>query len=214
MIASKLKAIFYELLPNAWILRSGPRHEKVIYLSFDDGPNPNYTSKLLDILNEKKVEASFFVTGDYINNNTELLNNIITDGHDVFNHSYSHWDFEELSSKRKMIDISKLDPLLPNPEDNKKIPFRPPCGKLDIMLFLRLIVTGRQVIYWSYDSMDYRQESEDFLLKRFMDKPVKNGDIILFHDDNDFTISVLPKLIDMWTKNGFRLQAIRRLIKN
>jgi len=211
MNASNLKSIVYELMPNQWLIRSGSKDNREIFLTFDDGPHEGYTESLLALLNDRNIKVSFFVTGDHVKKHNDLLKKIITEGHDVFNHSYSHWEFEKFTASDQIKDISKLDKLLPAISMSKLHPFRPPRGKLSIPLFVRLISTGRQIIYWSYDSMDYKQRSEEYLLKRFEHNPVKSGDIILFHDDNPFTISALPKLLDMWLSAGFNIQPISKL---
>jgi len=212
MLAGKIKAVVYRWLPDSWILWCGSNNKPVIYLSFDDGPHDTYTNSLLRILNEHDVKASFFVTGDHVNVNKNLLNEIEESGHDIYNHSYSHWEFEKYSTKEKILDLEKLDRLIITDKYKKNIPFRPPRGKLNLALFLRLVISNRQIIYWSYDSMDYKQDSVDFLLNRFEKKPIRNGDIILFHDDNPFTIAALPQLIKIWIDKGFEIHPISKLI--
>lgn len=211
MSFSIVKKYFYEWLPDKWLIRSGPRSSKSIYLTFDDGPNENYTTELLSILRDRNIKASFFVTGDFVEQNNSILDVIGYDGHDIFNHSYKHWQFDRYTTSEKINDIAKLDALLPGNEKLKRIPFRPPCGKLSIPLLLRLIIEKRQIIYWSLDSMDYMQKSEQYILEHFEKNPVKAGDIILFHDDNAFTISAIPKLLDKWIIAGFNVQPISRL---
>ena len=214
MFFSILKNYFYEWLPNKWLIRSGPRNRKNIYLTFDDGPNGEYTIHLLKILRDRNIKASFFVVGDYVQKNNNILHDIEQEGHDIFNHSYKHWEFDSYSTAEKINDLAKLDALLPRCKNSKSIPFRPPCGKLDLPLLLRLILEKRQIIYWSVDSMDYMKAGEKYLLDHFEKNPVIAGDIILFHDDNLFTVNALPKLLDKWIQADFDILPISKLILN
>ena len=211
MLTSKLKSICYRFLPDKWIIQSGPQSKRTIYLTFDDGPHEGYTCEVLKILGDRNLKASFFVTGDHVKKYKTIFQDIITAGHDVYNHSYSHWEFEKFTPKDQIDDIAKLDLLLPKINTSRPTAFRPPRGRLKPSLLVRLIRSGRQIIYWSYDSMDYTQKSEEFLLERFDKKPVKSGDIILFHDDNSYTIKALPKLLDKWISAGYDICPVSEL---
>ena len=202
-------------MPNKFLLFSGSDSDNTIYLTFDDGPHQGYTEKLLEILKHYNVKASFFVTGDHVNKYREILSNIISEGHDVYNHAYSHWQFEALSTTEQVQDIKKLDELLPKMQ-HQPVPlaFRPPRGRMSLSLLVRLIVSGRQIIYWSIDSKDYNQLGKEQLIERFERQPVKSGDIILFHDDNSFTIDALPSLIENWKISGFSIQPISHLARS
>ena len=175
-------------------------------------PMREYTVLLLKLLKERNLKASFFVIGEHAEKYHDLLLKIIHDGHDVMNHSYNHWKFEKYNLEEQISDMAKLDSLLPKTGSFKKIPFRPPRGKLSLSLFFKLISMGRQVIYWSYDSKDYLQEGEEYLLGRFDREPVKAGDIILFHDDNSYTLNALPVLLDKWISAGFDIQPISKML--
>jgi len=204
---SNIKTIVYRALPDSWLLYSGTAKNNSIYLTFDDGPHGDYTKKLLDLLNNYRIKASFFVTGDHIKEDPEGLKKIISHGHDVYNHSYKHWEFEGYDIKQKLKDLEELDKLFPGNN------IRPPRGKLDFRLLINLILNKRSIIFWSFDSLDYKKESAEKIVDRFMKYPVKAGDIILFHDDNDHTITALESLIPFWKESGYSILPVRELIK-
>lgn len=210
-----LKKIFYKLLPNTWLLYSGPKKDKSIYLTFDDGPHGDFTLELLKILRKYDVKASFFVTGDHAKKDLKVLEAIDTEGHDIYNHAYTHWGFDSLSTIEQIQDINKLDEFLSVLKQNVGIrAFRPPRGNISFSLLLRLIISKRQVIYWSFDSKDYLQLGTNHIIERFKIKTVKAGDIILFHDDNSFTIEAVSDLIQIWKKSGLAIKPISHLVNS
>ena len=213
MSLGHIKNIVFRIIPNQYLIKSGSPKSNTIYLTFDDGPHQGYTEELLNILDKSDIKASFFVTGDHVKKYKSILNMIISKGHDVYNHAYSHWEFDSLTTSEQIQDLDRLDALLPETSSQSSLrPFRPPRGRITLSLLLRLIISRRKIIYWNVDSKDYLQLGKDHILEQFRLNTVKAGDIILFHDDNSFTIDALPDLIDGWKRDGFAIEPISSLV--
>lgn len=191
-------------MSNLHVASFGNRNKKDIAITFDDGPNPYFTQKILDILDSFNVKATFFVIGKRCLEYPEILKEIKQRGHLIGNHTFSHksGDFEMCNNEiaRTIGEISNY--------------VRPPfydlsfCSKESIYLQDKFIITG------DIDSKDYLSISKDEILKNVL-ADVKNGSIIDFHDgseiDDDLkirpqkTIDALPEIITTLLRNQFNL---------
>lgn len=197
-----------KLLPNSLFLNNGKRNSKSLYLTFDDGPVQGVTEGLLELLEQHQVKATFFIIGSRINKSPALLKKIHEQKHTIANHSYSHPNFTKLSSKVMLEEISATNELIKETTQQNCQLFRAPQGRWSIRLLFELFRLKMRAIHWSRDSMDFLKEQPERIVQRFIDDPVKNGDIILFHDDNSRCIEALKTLIPHWKSQGFSLSAL------
>lgn len=194
-------------MSNLHVASFGNRNKKDIAITFDDGPNPYFTQKILDILDSFNVKATFFVIGKRCLEYPEILKEIKQRGHLIGNHTFSHksGDFEMCNNEiaRAIGEVSNY--------------VRPPfydlsfCSKEGGYLQDKFIITG------DVDSKDYLSISQDEILKNVLAN-AKNGSIIDFHDgseiDDDLkkrpqkTIDVLPEIITMLLRDQFNLVRI------
>jgi peptidoglycan-N-acetylglucosamine deacetylase len=172
---------------------------KTVYLTFDDGPEPDITTKVLDILKEKNAKATFFCTGKNAEKHIELFNKIKTSGHVIGNHGYEHLRGWGLSQKKFIDNALKNKELFPGNL------FRPPYGAITPSQ-AKAISKYYKIIMWTILSKDYSSKmTPEKCLKRII-KRVKSGDIIVFHDSKKAAkncLPVLPKLIDYLKNNGY-----------
>lgn len=155
--------------------------QKIVALTFDDGPYPPYTNQLLDILREEEVLGTFFLIGTNAERHPEIVQRIVYEGHQIGNHTYSHGDL--LKAERKIIDqeITKTNELLTQITGQKIEIIRPPHGfrdgaVMDIIEAMKLKAVG-----WSVMSRDWTNPGVDIIVNRTMEN-VRNGSIILLHD--------------------------------
>lgn len=164
--------------------------EKVVYLTFDDGPEPGITEFILNELNKYGFYATFFCCGKNVQQNPTLYNKIILNKHSVGSHTYNHLDGFKTPSKEYLDDEEKSSKILGN-----TILFRPPWACISISSFLKL-KKERKIIYWSLISQDANLHTfncKDAL--EYMIKRTKPGDIVLFHFSNEHesrTKQILP----------------------
>lgn len=180
-------------------------NNKVVYLTFDDGPEPGITEFVLDELQQYDFKATFFCRGDNAENYPELLRRIKDEGHSVGNHTYSHLHSYECSSKLYCEDVERANRVL-----NTKL-FRPPHGSHTLSTFLRLRMRYKS-FFWSLNSGDSDMDRYDY--SRSLDnlkKRTKVGEIVLFHfchKHQKETRELLPVYLTWLAENGYRSNAI------
>lgn len=152
-----------------------PNESNTIYLTFDDGPTPNVTNLVLDILNEYNAKATFFCLGKNVENEADLFKRILSEGHQVANHTFQHKNGWKTTNSEYLKDVRRAEKFI-----NSKI-FRPPYGKMKSKQIQRLR-EHYKIIMWSVLTRDYDQSlSPEECLKVTL-KKVKPGYIFVFHD--------------------------------
>lgn len=186
--------------------------EKVVALSFDDGPVENYTPQILDILQQHKVPAAFFCIGHRVENAPAIAKQIHEAGHLIGNHSYSHHAlFDLYSSKRMSSDLEHADQAIIAATGLRPLLFRPPYGVTNPMLGKAVSRGIYTPVGWSIRSMDTVTKDADKLLAK-VTKDVQPGDIFLFHDTCAVTVKILPALIKQLKEKGFAFKRIDELL--
>lgn len=207
-MSSLLKRIVLHFLPQSRMLIKAPGTDPVLYLTFDDGPNTEFTESLLDLLAQHNVKASFFCIGKFIKVNPKIASRITRESHDLLNHSFCHWGFNKLSILNKMADIEETNSLIHENSGLQCKYFRVPRGQWSFSLLLKLWFKDIIPVHWSYDSNDFQEKDQQQLYNHFIKRPVTNGDIILFHDDNAVCIHALEELLPKWKSEGFKFSLI------
>lgn len=177
----------------------GSNEEKTLYLTFDAGYDNGNLAKILDVLKDKDVKATFFVTGDFVNSEKELLTKIVSDGHLVGNHTYHHKNITKLDSAKIKDEIYLLN------DAYKKIIgtdmpmfFRPPEGEFNKKSLLAIKDLGYHTFFWSiaYDDWNTKnQKGVEYAYNKIMDN-LHNGAIILLHTVSSDNANILGKIID------------------
>lgn len=188
-----------------------PTDEKVVYLTFDDGPTDN-TARILNTLGELDVKASFFLIGKSMEEHTELTQQIIDAGHDVGNHSYSHTRliFRPLSEIRD--EVEKTNEIIRGFGYSKEIYFRPPNGKKLIILPWYLSRTGQTTVMWTLEPESYEKlnKNADSIAQYVVDH-VSSGAIILLHpmnDRTDKTLDAVRLIVKELRNEGYRFDTL------
>lgn len=197
-----------KLIPNSLFLINENRESKSLYLTFDDGPVKVITEELLELLEQYQVKATFFIIGSRISKSPDLLKIIHEQKHTIANHSYSHPNLTKLSGETMLEEITSTNDVIKKVTQQDCRLFRAPQGRWCIRLLFELFRLKMTAVHWSRDSMDFIKEQPEKIVKRFMDDPVKNGDIILFHDDDYRCIEALRTLIPHWQSQGFNLNSL------
>ena len=191
-----------------------PNDEKKIYLTFDDGPIPEVTEWVLDILKKYEITATFFCIGDNIQKNPQILQRIISEGHSVGNHTFNHlkgWDFSTEKYIENTIHCEEaLNSISKNKSQTSKI-FRPPYGKIKLSQSRRLRKMGYKILMWDVLSVDFDASlSEEKCLQNVLDNTT-SGSIIVFHDSIKAFKNVkyaLPKAIEYLKNKGYVFDTI------
>lgn len=204
------KSKVLQWLPARWMLsRLGDDSTgRNLYLTFDDGPNPEYTPPLLDFLDEHDAKASFFLIGEQIERHPAIAKRIAEAGHALGNHSYSHPRFEQLSVIEQFDEIQRTDRLLSSIDGRSRHMFRPPRGVLPPSMLIRCFRERRRICLWSYDTCDYSRDPMDRILPFIQRNQVRSGDILLMHDDAGLSLDLLRVILPEWKRQGFKFLAL------
>lgn len=163
-----------------------------IYLTFDDGPSPDVTPWVLDLLKQFDVKATFFLIGKNVQEHPELLDRIISEGHQIGNHTMNHECGTKTSIHSYIASVGQADTHI------KSDLFRPPYGKITRNQFKKLIEEGKKIVFWSWLSYDFDMNlSPEKIIKK--SNKIKGGDILVFHDSEkskDNLIYTLPLIIE------------------
>lgn len=195
-------------LPNRWVLTRGSRRRRVLYLTFDDGPHPEHTPVLLDLLAKYRARATFYLIGQQAERNAEVVRRIVSEGHALGNHSWSHPQFDRLSLVEQRREIEHTERLLARFDGQARHDFRPPRGVMPVPMVLDCIRRGQRIAFWSYDSLDYSQRPADELIEVARRHPPLPGEIVLMHDDGGLSLAVLETMLPQWAAEGFTFEPL------
>jgi peptidoglycan/xylan/chitin deacetylase (PgdA/CDA1 family) len=191
---------------------SAKTDEKIIALSFDDGPVAEKTSVILDILKEHQAEAAFFCIGKKMAANESVLKRIPQEGHIIGNHSFSHHRFFDLFSSRRMLqEMQDTSRICKNSTGLSPRFFRPPYGVTNPNLKKAVFRGGLISIGWSIRSFDTIIKNEDRLINRLLNR-LKPGAILLLHDAPEVTSRILPQLLKNIGEKGYRIVRLDKMI--
>lgn len=195
----------------------GDTSKKVMYLTFDEGYENGYTSKILDILKANNVKAAFFVTTPYVNTNKDLIKRMVAEGHLVCNHTTTHPSMAAVAAKDVDKFKNEFTVLEKAYEDvtGQKMPkyFRPPMGKYSELSLYYTQKLGYKTIFWSFAYNDWdpkKQPTEDYGKKIIMERS-HNGAIVLLHAVSKTNSDILDGVIKEWKSKGYELESLDKL---
>ena len=202
----KLRALGW--LPRRWVFTRGDARRRVLYLTFDDGPDPQHTPRMLDLLARHGARATFFVIGENAERHPDLMRRIVAEGHRLGNHSWNHPYVERLDLRAQRAQIDRTDRLLQDFDGRARHDFRPPRGAIPGRMLVDCVRRGIRVAYWSYDSLDYSHRAPDELVAIARREPLHAGDVVLMHDDSPHSHALLDTMIPEWQAQGFALEPL------
>jgi peptidoglycan-N-acetylglucosamine deacetylase len=190
----------YSLLPRVH-RRLTAASERRIYLTFDDGPDPEVTPRVLDELERHGARGTFFVIGERAEKYPRVVEDVVARGHAVGNHSYSHRRFAALPLSAQLAEVERTDEVLRDLSKKSRSPFRPPHGRASPRLLLALALRRYRTIFWSVDSKDYAHDG-GASIARLTANNVTDGDVVLLHDDHVTAVEVLRDRLPAWAAAG------------
>lgn len=190
---------------------SGKTDEKIVALSFDDGPG-EFTHQVLALLETHGVSATFFCIGQQLKKYPDLARQIVNSGHDIGNHSYSHsrW-FDFFSTPKVVAELRSTDTLIHAQTGKKPRWFRPPYGVTSPSIARAVAKTRHEVIGWNIRSNDGVSTNEDYIFNRVI-KGLKPGGIILMHDTRESSVRVLERILVTLPLLNYRVVPLAQLL--
>ncbi|MEI6072979.1 MAG: polysaccharide deacetylase family protein [Verrucomicrobiae bacterium] len=183
-----------------------------IALTFDDGPHPTLTPKLLDLLKEKGIKVTFFVLGECVEANPDVLKRAAAEGHEIGNHSWDHKSFTKAGGAGVASEVNQTNAVIETATGKKPVLVRPPGGATNPTITRRLNTEfGLKVVMWDVDPLDWRFRNSARVTSEIL-KNTKAGSIILSHDIHPTTIAAMPATIDGLLEKGFQFVTVSELI--
>lgn len=200
------------------VITRGNANGKLIALTFDDGPARRFTPRIADVLKKYKVRATFFVCGEQIGYNKDIVKQLSSEGHEIANHSYSHpnlYKNKQLRGNGFAGEVTKTSDIIEELTMIKPVFFRAPynyAGKETVEVVNR---AGLIYVGWTFSVQDWEKPSPQVMLNIFL-KNLQPGAIVLLHDgggDRTNTLSVLPMMIAAAQKRGYTFVTLGELLK-
>lgn len=181
---------------------------KKVAITFDDGPNPEYTKMLLEGLKERGVHATFFLLGSEVERYPDIVKDIYDGGHLIGTHSYEHVNLSNLSDKAAIEQVDKTNAAIHEITGEYPEYIRPPygCWKCNLDYETTMIE-----VLWDVDPLDWKTSNSDVIAKRVVTK-VKEDDIILLHDASESSVKAAFKIIDELKKEGYTFVTVEGIL--
>ncbi len=209
--------LIYALIPSLWfkVMYKIKRKEndKIIYLTFDDGPSSKYTNKLLDVLKKYNIKASFFCVASFALENKDIIKRIEKDGHIIGLHSLKHENAYLMDIFKTNKDFKNSLKIMKDLGLNIKY-FRPPWGDLNLASLFNIRKYHFKLILWHVMAEDWKKDTTAFDIEVKLLQRIKGGDIVCLHDGRGknnaplITIEALDKAIPILLGKGFVFQTV------
>lgn len=194
--------------------------QKLVALTFDDGPNPPYTGQILDVLKEKQVPATFFVIGKNAKKYPDLVRRIAAEGHQLGNHTYNHIDLLKADRPTIVGEVENTNNVIAGIIGYAPHVVRPPHGFRDAVVMDIMAEHKLKVVEWSVASRDWVNPGVEVIAERTLGK-VKNGSVILLHDGDGIagelpraqTVAAARIIIDKLTAQGYKFVTVDEILK-
>ena len=199
----KVPQLIQTLFPS--IIWKGKTDEKILHLTFDDSPTPEFTFWILNLLEKLNIKATFFCIGENAEKCPEIILSILDKGHQIGNHTYSHKNGFLSSTKSYLDNIERCKKILPS-----TTLFRPPYGKI-YPWQIRKIKENYKIVMWDIVSYDFDENITEEKVKSNVISNVENGSIIVFHDNKKSKKILkfcLEEILQNLIKKGYRFKTI------
>ena len=191
---------------------SVPTDQMVLAMTFDDGPHPRNTPRLLDMLKQRNIKATFFVVGQCAREYPDIIRRIVAEGHEIGNHTYDHHSLTSMSDTQVRDELRRTDEAVFAASGYRMHLMRPPYGacnlRLNQMWFQEF---NYPTILWSVDPFDWKKPGVAAVTSRIVSHAHK-GAIILAHDIHESTISAMPSTLDQLLAKGYRFLTVSQLL--
>ena len=195
----------------------GDTTQKVLYLTFDAGYENGCTERILDVLKKQEVPAAFFLVGNYIEKNADLVRRMVEEGHTVGNHTMHHYDMSKISDKaafsKELQDLETLFREMTGQELPKY--YRPPQGIYSEENLKMAQELGYRTVFWSLAYVDWTTDSQPTAEQAFAKllPRTHNGAVVLLHSTSKTNAEILDELLTKWKEQGYRFVTLDELFE-
>lgn len=184
-------------------------NRKLVALTFDDGPHPEVTPKILEHLDRYNAKATFFMLGNRIQYYPEIAKDVLARGHEIGNHTWSHPILPKLTNEQVMSEFNTTEQVLVNATGQESTVFRPPYGSTNDTINTMI---PREVVIWSIDTLDWKHRNANTLLAN-VQQQMHNHAIILMHDIHHSTADGVAMVLDHLSKEGYEFVTVSEILK-
>ncbi len=207
-----IKQLIINLVPEYIVFWRKRGCKGSVALTFDDGPNCQFTPQVLDILKRDSVKATFFLVGNQIEAHPQLFKRIVEDGHSVGMHTFTH-EYMRNDSNNFEIDLDRCRDIFKLHGVEPRF-FRPPYGKFCLRQIVSCFKRSLQIAIWSIDCCDFKFKDYKSIVSAVLDNPdLGGGSVILCHYDNQFIVDALPKIIDGIRAHGLSFVTLEEMFR-
>ena len=203
IIPARVPRFIQKLYPHrVWRIESSSNE---LFLTFDDGPHPDITPRVLDLLNEYDAKATFFCIGDRVKKYPAIVEQIIAAGHIIGNHTQHHLNGWKTSANEYVVDVEEAQRLI------KTSLFRPPYGRMTGKQARAIRKMGMKIIMWTILSADYDQDISPADVSKRVTENIENGSILVFHDSEKAELNMmyaLTELLKKGSQKGFKFSVL------
>lgn len=199
--------------PNL-IFINGTKKNKVVALTFDDGPDNTNTPKLLDILKEQGVKVTFFFIGKKVDGCEKVIERAYEEGHLIGGHTYNHSYLTKISSNQAEDELTKVDDKIYSVIGRKIVFIRPPCGDINQQVGNIYTKHKYKAVLWSIDTRDWENHNKNMIISNVVSR-VSTSDIILLHMDGAqaATLEAMPEVIKNLKDKGYSFERVDQLLE-
>jgi peptidoglycan/xylan/chitin deacetylase (PgdA/CDA1 family) len=190
-----VRRVASRLIPAPWLLIQGPIPSRAVCLTFDDGPHPEWTPRVLDVLAAQRVPATFFLVGHRLAAHSDIARRMDREGHAIGHHSWYHFSPSSTGATQLVEEVQRSRQWLREHLGVDSRLFRPPHGRLSVGKVLRLWAIGQTVVLWNADPGDFGDPGSQRIVEWFDRYPLEAGDVVLLHDTSASTVAALPAII-------------------
>lgn len=189
-----------------------PDNRPRIALTFDDGPHPQNTVKILDILSKYNAKATFFMLGENAERNNWIPKRIIDQGSEIGTHTWNHKNLNKLNKEEILNQITSSSNKINEFSNTEVKYFRPPYGNANEQVKQVAKEQNKYIILWNVDTEDWKSKNAEMVTNHVLEN-VKDGDIVLMHDIYLSTVEACEKIVEELTNRGYRLVTISELFE-
>lgn len=196
------------------VYKSNASAKKKIALTFDDGPHPIITGRILDILEKYGIRATFFVVGQNVENYPKAFERLANSDSEIGNHTYTHRNIGNMSESELLSELERTERAIESKCDRHTFLLRPPEGNFGKVVEKVSLIRGYDIILWSIDTLDWAHTPTDTILDKVTSR-LSGGDIILMHDytsGSAHTCEALEQMIPMLIDMGYEFVTVSELI--
>lgn len=185
--------------------------EKVLSISFDAAWGRANTEEILNILDRYDVKTTFFLVGFWAEKHPDLVQELVSRGHEIGNHSATHPHMAQLSAAQVREELRKCSDLVKSITGKPTTLFRPPYGEYNDTVVKVSREEGYECVQWNVDSLDWKNLGAEDMVKKCT-KSVNPGDIVLFHNDSKYILEALPQILEYYTQAGYKIIPVSQLL--